>query len=842
MAIKVNQIGGSPVAAPFKDSRAEGYVTYYTKAGWDRWKLSADQVAQLVAEQKLEYQKAMDIYKQQLKDIDTRKAGLEKRISDIQLKQAGYAAQQEMLVRRAQQEAALATGKAEQERAKQGAYHPSWSYSIGWSRSLGTGAGGAFNAAGGRDVLEELMDGVGSDHGTSAHQGVTEAVNASDTYENAARAMQAQYNRMKAGQLTGDQYGSGIQLYAAHRAAAAKLAQETGMSEEAAGREIDNALKSMPDGSVIAGAIDYGEKAVMDRANGYSKGPSESQHEGKSGGSYYGDYNVPAIPIADQKIDTSAFDATLEDTKKKLANLGTESDNIIVPVIEPIDLIATARKTYMEKFGDVPRGVTLNFGNGTYGQYKNLLPYELTDAVKKTNSFFAMYIDDAVRKARSAALEAGKPFTIDDLNAATEAGKAAARLVLFGGVVAADKKAEAETGTPAPPNPIEKAKADMAAVRSSGILGPEGDAIFAELEASAPPSVGTLTPPSGRTPGVNVSEALRGREGLPPVIEAAPVPSPSIIPVPPPELGTKPEMVETPEEKKRRTIGDILLRGFKPELDRETGMPIIPTLTGPERAQAIAGVARQGYNQAELFPESMHPPYPRSVEGTSFRPMTATEFPKLPMNKLDRAALGLDIPVGTPVTGNLPPSYYNAPLTEEERAKIAAEARDRAIAGRSGLLSPSAAPIFKKIESSPVPSAEGLKAPSGKTPGVNMGDFFKNRQPPKTETAPVPTPKVDVLGQADKKAKTEAVVAATNAVMENPKVAAKAIVKDNMGKYVASLYDENKVKGASAQSIGDLTSTVIREYSGDPVKQKKAVELLTQLALLDGSSNQIRPA
>ncbi len=57
------------IATPFKDSRAEGYVSYYTKVGWDRWNLALQQVDQDVKDRKLQYDAAMDLYRDQLKAI-----------------------------------------------------------------------------------------------------------------------------------------------------------------------------------------------------------------------------------------------------------------------------------------------------------------------------------------------------------------------------------------------------------------------------------------------------------------------------------------------------------------------------------------------------------------------------------------------------------------------------------------------------------------------------------------------------------------------------------------------------------------------------------------------------
>jgi hypothetical protein len=155
----------------------------------------------------------------------------------------------------------------------------------------------------------------------------------------------------------------------------------------------------------------------------------------------------------------------------------------------------------------------------------------------------------------------------------------------------------------------------------------------------------------------------------------------------------------------------------------------------------------------------------------------------------------------------------------------------------------------------------GSMAPGAQRPGVNapaaeiiLEDYVEPKPVPKNKTdidfiGPPEKPvspggkdiPVDVLGQVDKKVKSEAVVAATKRYIEEPRAAAKDITKDSMGKYVSSLYDTNKEKGAGAASVGQLSSTLIREYSGDPKKQTKALELLTQLALLDSGSTRIRP-
>jgi hypothetical protein len=66
-----------------------------------------------------------------------------------------------------------------------------------------------------------------------------------------------------------------------------------------------------------------------------------------------------------------------------------------------------------------------------------------------------------------------------------------------------------------------------------------------------------------------------------------------------------------------------LLRGFKPELDRQTGDL---NLSGQEYVTAVQGVGDQSPGrQARLFPNTMSPPYPREVNGRSFRPVSYNE-------------------------------------------------------------------------------------------------------------------------------------------------------------------------------------------------------------------------
>jgi len=98
---------------------------------------------------------------------------------------------------------------------------------------------------------------------------------------------------------------------------------------------------------------------------------------------------------------------------------------------------------------------------------------------------------------------------------------------------------------------------------------------------------------------------------------------------------------------------------------------------------------------------------------------------------------------------------------------------------------------------------------------------------------------IKTLEQKDQNARSQSFLAGTTKAQDDPKAAAKDLTKDSMGKYISSLYDSNSTKGAGAVPLSDLTQTVISEYAGDAGKQKKAIQLLTQLAYLDQTKSKI---
>jgi hypothetical protein len=286
--------------------------------------------------------------------------------------------------------------------------------------------------------------------------------------------------------------------------------------------------------------------------------------------------------------------------------------------------------------------------------------------------------------------------------------------------------------------PMQKQQADVAAARGAGILGPNPE-LDALLGTPVPSAEGL------RAPVVQESLASRMfRERSPTfgqggTAEAAP-PIGINVP-PPPEMGTKPEPVEPTVEQKRRTLGDILLHGFKPEYDRVTGELIAPQLTGPERAEAIQGIDMQSPGrQARLFPESLLPPYPREVNGQSFRPLSYAETQVNPEGERtlqeQRVALESMFPEGIPpqFTAKLaPPPVTPAPrLPTMTPPPIQIE------------------PVPSPARMSPVPPPESLgEKPTGEIPVYPAvpGVAPAAERPPLS--APRPAGPSDVVGRAE---------------------------------------------------------------------------------------------
>jgi hypothetical protein len=839
---------GSTYAGPMPDSRAASYITYYTKSGWDRWKMASEGVAQAVAENKLTYQTAVDQYKLQLKDISAEKANLQKKISDIATLKAKAEVASNAARWKSLDSERFATYKAEASKAEKEAQIPSWGYSHGWSKQMGTGLGAAVRTAGGRDAGDEALDEVAG----TPHESVSKSVASTSDVPTAVISIVEQYGRINSGGEDNTEYGSGIVQSLTFRQQASKLAQLSGgtLTELQAGEKIKAELAKNANGAVILGNIDRGNRAIEARAAGV--GSRESESASKSGGATYGNITLPAMEkISDTPISLEAFDKAAGELDAKLKSITGLSPS--VPVLEPIDLITTARRTYAEKFGDTPRGVSLALGGGVTGFYKNLAPFEITEGLKKTQKFFEMYIQDEISKARLAKTD----FTVDDLNAATELGKAKARSVLFGNLRSpANAPLERTLGTA------------EALIRST----------LSKEDREDPRRIGYKNVDAAQETGVPLSDSERARQAdqekeaerlrTPFSGDTAPAVEPATarIPVKPKSSAVTKPKVKTEAEKRAEEMallaepepfGPVRPPPARPvppgEIDYVPDSSRTPPLN-------IDFVTRGGF-PAPPVPIGAQPPF-SMLPPAGITPLGRLSGPPLgpaPLNVLPPASITplgriLNPPMGPvppPLIGPASPQRFPSALLVENLSPS-----DIPIGGRA--LTP-----FETSEMSgqlrfPPP---GSMAPGAQRPGVNapaaeiiLEDYLDPKFVPKNKTdidfiGPTEKPvspggkdiPIDVLGQVDKKAKSEAVVAATKRYIEEPRAAAKDITKDSLGKYVSSLYDTNKEKGAGARSVGELSSTLIREYSGDPRKQTKALELLTQLALLDAGSNRIRP-
>ena len=874
-------------------TRASQYSSYYTDMGWQRWDVSAAVVAQRIAEEKLQFQEASDMYQKELAALEKRKGDLQKRLADISIKKATAQIKREDAEWKERNIRLREEYKAKSKQVRDDAYVASSSYSHSWSQSNGTGSGAKVRAAGGRDALDEAMDEVGADQGLTAKQAVSAAAAGATDYKTAAAQLKDIKARQKSGQIDNTEYGAAVTLYAAHRYMVSKLAQQQGISEDAARTLLDTELS---DGE-IQGDVVRGAQKVKDRAekgSGSADRESLSSSNSASRGSYYKDYELPAMgALTAQDTDLKPLDDAEAAVREQIK--AVEDKVIPKPVLEPIDIITATRDEYMQKFGEAPTGTTLRMGGETIGKYKNLMPYELTNALGKVKTFFGNYIEEEVRLAKKAAFDAGQAFTTDIFNAAVEEGKKRARTVLFSGLAARDPQYAAATSTKTAVAGATSAAANVVAPSdergwdSVGVVKPNtgnaaADAAAYQVSKEAWAATQGIKPQDLQVVKDRIAtynkEAVPNEEvaklisdyriardsGILPYLddipEGAPLPDTSglrapivaeseyaklfrdrVMPPAPtaespnvdirgmldaqrqriesddlrkrsmqgerraPAIEVKPEGVigPTPTPEARRSIGDVLLRGFRPELDRRTGELITPQMSGPDRAEAIAGITRGGLNQYENFPESMRPPYPREVGGEVFRPMSASEFPgykdKLPpkLNKLDRAALGIP---ETPVGDIMGSEVLGGDMGAGDRARQES--------------------LRKKQELQ------------------DQLDSFKSRREFMKKAGEIGKPEEGAsLEKKDVTAKTLAILSGTKLATENPAAAGKLVNKDAMGKYIAALYDENKIKGQKAKPLGELTQTIIREYAGTPEKQKKAVEILSSLAALDSTSGKI---
>ena len=424
-------------AYPMRDSRAEGYVTYYTKMKWDRFKMAAEQVAQEVADNAVTHDAALKFYQTQVKDIQDERQSIQKQINDIVIKRAD-------VIRKVNE----IEQKQETERARLLAKTPSTSSSTstGTSQSTGTSywysqlepdkAPKVIGATGQTVQLDQArLDAIK----TSAAASLKEVEDARIPDDNATTTevyVKTVVDPLKAKGYSDDEI---------------KVALSGSLSNDLS-MALPPELTASKVSSEAAAKAGVGAGA---RVSGERQSTSDRQSTHQSTGSYQTDYEIALNREATNGMSAiTEYEQRLADLEEQLKSEGLQTSLLQAPVIEPIDVITATRKAYFDKFGDVPRNTRLNI-QGEKTQHKGVAPFELTAAMHKTEQFFKMYVDDAVATAKAHAVNAQgvhRELSVDELNAAVEEGKKRARDVLFGGLAERERAQSQRDGTNPPPN------------------------------------------------------------------------------------------------------------------------------------------------------------------------------------------------------------------------------------------------------------------------------------------------------------------------------------------------------------------------------------------------------
>lgn len=620
-----------------RDSRAEGYVTYFTKMGWDRWKMAAEQVAQDVETNKANYSAAVSTYQQQLKDIADARDRIGRKMDDVALKQANAQVAQEMFV--AKENAAREKLNAAKDTEKEQKTNVTPSSSRSQGTSLG-GGGGYGRGGSGKDIEDELRDEVSD----------TTAVNSALsrfgglTKDNAQARFDDYAKRLGTQMLPGDSFSREVTSVIAYNAAHNDLVAQ-GMSQEEADKTLYDATKAHPD---VQALIVKGQERLAQRvAETTGGGAVTGQRTSSSVGAKQEEYDVAHLDLVNAQAATKAYDDLSAKLEEDLAKTGVDLAALKAPVMEPLDLITSARKTYMDKFGNVPTGTNLKMDGKVIAKYKNLAPFEITNAMHKTEQFFKMYIDDAVSTAKKHAVNSlgeYRDLNVDELNAAIEQGKKTARDVLFGGLSEREKYEASRSGTVAPPNaadiPVGGSSADIPTTTA-----PTTTTQTVPSTSTASTTVTTPTPGSPQTGytvygdtsgGVPTSESLPGLktsvtdqlaalypEGIPESLLAAPPVTPALQPPRP--------QTQIPLSTMKEPTGSIGLTG-------------LPPLLAPIRTPPDIGTKREGIIP-DYSPTSGGKPTWEQLPGLKTYPPKQEPPPKQPWKPAVQPGL---VPAKTP--------------------------------------------------------------------------------------------------------------------------------------------------------------------------------------------------
>ena len=373
------------IPTAFSDSKAGGYVSIFTAQGWDQWRQAVESLGQVAADNQFAYEKKMKAYEAVTQAISTKRGDIVTKIADIQAKKADLIGKYQ-----------LKNADLAQKAARDAAQVP----------STRTSFSGRFSTSEGRTLWNPKY---------KAEDGSAVPTGAPSTAVD-PKLLEETKSILLAADMTSEDKNAEI-------AAAAK---RSGMVDIAAS---DWAKTALQDATFVSGMGVAPSQAEAGRRASRSAGLSTSTATGQT----WKDYNAAQISELDDPA-LKEYDTAIKELQGKLSEKGLDVSAIGVPVLEPIDLITTARQIYKEKFGDVPVPTTLKVDGKVISVLKNLMPFEVTNGMKRSVDFFQRYIDDAIAQARK---DPNRDYpdgdlSVDELNRAVEYGKRRAREVLFG--------------------------------------------------------------------------------------------------------------------------------------------------------------------------------------------------------------------------------------------------------------------------------------------------------------------------------------------------------------------------------------------------------------------------
>jgi hypothetical protein len=801
MAIPIRPSSYIPTA--FVDSKAGGYVSIFTAQGWDQWRQAVESLSQVAADNQFAYEKKMKAYEAVTAAISTKREDIISKIADIRAKKADVLAKY-----------ALKNADLEQKVARDQAQVPS-------SR---TSSSGRWSQSSSRTLWNPKYkeDGTPVAAGTPA-VAVDPALLANAGAINSTAGMSAADKQTEI-------------------AAAAKASG--GYSDAQAA---DFAQSFTADAGFVSGMPISGGQSEAGRKTGRSAGTSTSSSTGQT----WKDYNASQVDLLNDPA-LKEYDTALADLTAQLDGKGFDISQIGVPVLEPIDLITTARQIYKDKFGDVPDSTTLRVDGEVVSVLKNLMPFEVTNGMKKSVNFFQRYIDDAIAEARKNKADRDYPnapqgdLTVDELNRAVEYGKRRAREVLFGlgapgGDVSGELTGKTVTVEGDPTQPIDEGQGEAlpfdAPLTPPPVWPPVDPATF----DNTIPSDETKTSEDKTKTSEDKTKTSEDQTAQPLSTEPS-VDNSQYIPTHDGRSLYDLDQNRKYKERLKRELDALDLgKGPPPSVDSPRyRTPPVPQSTmqymGPGVAPIPPADGRRfdgpgpniGQKTEGVIPEGLATAPPQGGYRMS---------PAVVPYSLPPSGLGGPYPEYPPVNwghGDFPgfPFTYRTPLAQGERVEFFQGEK----IGDNPPIPDLPRPVYKTdpklYKTDPdlyntEPTPNPFKAPPDSIPRDSKGvplDLSRIKKDPES---------------ASRQYKVDAFLAGTKTATQNPKGTAKSIMADSVGKYVATLFDENKSKGLGAKPVASITEQLIKEYSGDPAKQKKAIQRYVELSTLDANSKRI---